>query len=153
MYGGLVAGEGSFYVQERGRGFFADGSPRLRFAFKVTMAERDRALLQGLRDFLGAGALRDDTPPRLPHWLPTVTFAITAERTHLAVTIPFGERYLLPCAKLDQFDAWKHRLLDYRAARPTQYGRGPSPCSVEGCEKPVRGQRLCRSHYYRATGY
>ncbi len=32
-------------------------------------------------------------------------------------------------------------------------GKGPSGCSEFGCDRPVRGRRLCRSHYYRATGY
>jgi len=37
----LVAGEGSFYITRRNQNFIQDGSPRLRFGFCFTMAERD----------------------------------------------------------------------------------------------------------------
>jgi hypothetical protein len=67
--------------------------------------------------------------------------------------IPFSERYLLPCAKRTQFERWRDELLAYRRDRPSRYGRGPSTCSVPGCGRPVRGQGVCRIHYYRLTGY
>jgi hypothetical protein len=44
-------------------------------------------------------------------------------------------------------------LYSYDALRPSRHGKAPSSCSVDGCGRPVRGRGLCRSHYYRATGY
>jgi hypothetical protein len=154
MLAGLVAGEGCFYVSRSGQRFVADGSERLRFGFAVTMAQRDRALLELLRSFLAVGSLRNSAPPR-PHWQPTRTFSITSCADHRSATIPFAECYLLPSAKREQFEAWKAAMTDYEVARrtKTRWGQGPSPCAVDGCDRPVRGRGLCRSHYYRATGW
>jgi len=87
------------------------------------------------------------------HWQPTSVLRIHSIWAHRSATIPFAEAYLLPCAKRRQFQEWRDRLFAYDLAHPNRYGKGPSPCSVPGCEKPVRGRMLCRSHYYRATGY
>lgn len=154
MLAGLVAGEGCFYISHRGRRFVADGTERLRFGFAVRMAQRDRRLLELLQSFLGVGSLRDSAASR-PHWQPTSTFSITSSASHRSATIPFGQRYLLPSAKREQFEAWTTAMNDYEAARrmKTRWGQGPSPCAVEGCDRPVRGRGLCRSHYYRATGW
>jgi hypothetical protein len=148
--GGLVAGEGSFYVAAL-RARFADGTPRKRFCFQLSMASRDRGLLVALQRFLGVGSIRDE--PARGRWLPVSRFSIKSHRAHRAVTIPFAERYLVPCAKRRQYEEWRAALDAYETEHPTRYGKGPSPCSVPGCGKPVRGRGLCRSHYYRATGY
>jgi hypothetical protein len=154
MLGGLVAGEGSFYVSRRRGRFVADGSERMRFGFGVTMAQRDRSLLGLLHTYLGVGSLRDSDAPR-PHWQPTSRLEVASCADHRKVTIPFAEKYLLPCAKRDQFEAWRMAMDEYEAARltKTRWGQGPSACSVEGCDRPVRGRGLCRSHYYHATGW
>jgi hypothetical protein len=149
--GGLVAGEGSFVIA-RGRQTFADGSPRRRFRFELTMAERDRPMVEALRSFLGVGSIRD-MPPSREGWLPGVRLTINSHRAHRKVTIPFAEQFLLPCAKRRQFDEWRAELDRYESEHPTRYGQGPSPCSVPECGRPVRGRGLCRRHYYRATGY
>jgi hypothetical protein len=149
--GGLAAGEGSFH-STRQRRPLADGSPRLRFRFQVAMASRDRPLLEALQRFLGAGSITDRGPARA-HWQPISTFSVNSHRAHLACTIPFADAFLLPCAKRAQFERWREQLLEYNAAHPSNWERGRSLCSVQGCSKPVRGRRLCRSHYYRATGY
>src|SRR2546421_6709829 len=47
--GGLVAGEGCFGVT-RSLPPFKDGAARLRFVFSITMASRDRPLLEALRN-------------------------------------------------------------------------------------------------------
>ncbi len=151
VLGGLVSGEGSYYVTRK-QPPFKDGTERKRFVFTLCMAERDRALVEELRSFLGFGSIH--RPPRAkPHWQPVCTLTIASIRAHVAATIPFSEEYLLPCAKRAQFERWRDELLAWERDRPSRYGKGPSPCSVEGCEKPVRGRGLCRSHYYRATGY
>jgi len=131
---------------------FADGLPRPRFVFEMSMATRDRPVLEALRSFLGYGSI-GDRPARRANWQPMSTFSIASLRAHRAATIPFAERFLLPCAKKAQFERWRDALISYEAMRPSRYGMGRSPCSAPGCDKPVRGRRLCRSHYYRATGY
>ena len=149
--GGFVAGEGWFGTIRRPERFAADSSPRLRFVFAVAVAERDRLVLDALRTFLGAGSVTL-TPARLPQHLPGATFAVVSSVQHRRSTIPFAARYLRPSAKRAQFQRWREQLDQYERERPTRYGRGPSPCSVAGCDRPVRGRGLCRVHYYRATG-
>jgi len=117
------------------------------------MAGRDALLLEALRRFLGCGSIYQE-PSRRPHWQPTVILTIASRRAHHAATIPFAERYLMPCHKQRQFEQWRDALRSYevetRAYRPK---RGRSICRMPGCDKPVRGRMLCRSHYYRETGY
>ena len=149
--GGLVAGEGSFFVAQERR-TFADGSPRQRFRFELTMTTRDRPLVLALRTYLGVGSIRH-MPPGRKGWQSGIRLTINSHRAHRRVTIPFAEEYLLPGAKRDQFDAWRVELDRYETEHPNRYGLGPSPCSVRGCGEPVRGRGLCRRHYYRATGY
>ena len=150
--GGLVAGEGSFLVLKRGVTFRGTTVERLKFSFQLSLVTLDRPLLQTLRAFLGAGSIYD-APARNERWQPVSTLNITSERAHLDRTIPFAERYLLASAKRHQFESWRDRLFEYRATRPTQWGRGRSTCSIDACDKPVRGRGLCRSHYYQVTGY
>lgn len=150
--GGFVAGEGWFTEKSRGANFSRNGAPRRRFVFGVRVASRDRGLLEALQQFMGCGVIRD-SPPRRAGWLPQSTFEIVATKEHLAATIPFGEHFLLPCQKRAQFEEWRDKLLAYERDRPQPYPKPRSICSVPGCEKVVRGRMLCRSHYYRATGY
>ncbi len=148
--GGLVAGEGSFIVTTRGT--FVDGTPRLRFVFQVSLAARDRQQLDALRRFLGYGSIYEQ-PPRRDGYQPMSVFTVASRKGHHAATIPFAERFIPTSEKRRQFELWRDALLSWEIERPTRYGRGRSQCSVPGCYKPVRGRMLCRSHYYRATGY
>jgi hypothetical protein len=150
--GGFVAGEGSFASVRRRERFVRDGSVRLRFVFAVSVASRDRHLLEALAAFLGHGSI-NDAPARRAHYQPMSTFTISSMRSHHCATIPFAETFLLRCHKRRQFEVWRDALRGYEAHRPTQYGRGRSECSMPECNGPVRGRSLCRSHYYRATGY
>jgi hypothetical protein len=150
MLGGFVAGEGCFTTGVQGTRF-ADGTPRRKFIFTVEVADRDRPMLDRLHRALGCGSVAGN-PSRNGH-LPSAAFSIRSHKSHRERTIPFMDRYLLPCAKRAQYEAWKRSLADYELAHPTRWGEGPSPCSVEGCANPVRGRGLCRRHYYRATGY
>jgi hypothetical protein len=131
---------------------YADGSQRRRFRFQMSMARRDRNLLEALRMFLGFGSIHE-RPTARGNWQPVSVFTVNSRRAHHAATIPFAEQFLLPCAKRRQFEHWRDELGAYELEYPSRYGKGPSPCSVQGCSQPVRGRMLCRSHYYRATGY
>jgi hypothetical protein len=150
VLGGLVAGEGSFIVTPLHRPF-EDGTPRVRFVFQMSLAARDRALLEALRAFVGVGSVLD-APSRKQHWQPTSTYTVGSLKANSSAIVPFGERYLLPSAKRAQFESWRDQLAAYIAAHP-KVRRVRSICSVQGCDKLVRGQGLCRSHYYRLTGY
>lgn len=150
-FGGLVAAEGTF-TTSRMLPDRIDGTARSRFIFALTMAQRDRPLVVALREFLGAGSLTD-RPRRDERWQPTTTLTISGRRTHHAMTIPFAEAYLLPCAKRTQYERWRDRLAAYESAHPSRIGQGPSTCRAPGCDRPVRGRGLCRAHYYRETGW
>jgi hypothetical protein len=116
------------------------------------MATRDSSLLEALREFLGVGSLNVQ-PARRKNWQPLAAFSVRSHRAHRARTIPFAEHFLLPGAKRRQFETWRDSLYEYEAMHPNRFGLGPSPCRIDGCTKPVRGRGLCRSHYYRETGY
>lgn len=147
---GVVAGEGCFTITVA-KPPRVDGSTRLRFAFLLTMAMRDRRLLESLRYALGYGSI-NDAPPAKPGWQPTSTLTVASRKAHLAATIPFMDAFLLaPTHKRVQYEQWKGALLAYETERPRKTGR--STCSEPGCAGLVRGRGLCRSHYYRATGW
>jgi hypothetical protein len=110
---------------------------------------RDRHLLAALQMVLGAGSIYDRRPQRV-HWQPTSSFVIASRKMHRERVIPFVDRFLLPCAKRRQYELWRDALYHYESVNPP---RARSLCSVDGCERFVRGRGLCRSHYYRATGY
>jgi hypothetical protein len=149
--GGLVAGEGTFCTA-RALPPYADGNERKRFVFEVRMADRDLPILNALREFLGVGSINVQ-PSRRAAWEPVAAFSVRSHRAHHAKTIPFAEQFLLPGAKRRQFEKWRDAMYAYEASHPNRFGRGPSPCRIDGCDKPVRGRGLCRSHYYRETGY
>jgi hypothetical protein len=148
---GFVAGEGTFVITTKQPGF-DDGDPRLRFIFAVSVAQRDRPVLEVLMHRIGCGSIRD-VPARRVHWQPTSTYTVHSIRGHRTGVIPFISRYLVSSAKRRQFDLWVDAMDAYELAHPTRWGRGRSPCSIDGCDKPVRGRGLCRSHYYQATGW
>jgi hypothetical protein len=147
--GGLVAGEGSFVVTRGARR--TDGSRALRFVFQLSMASRDRHLLEDLRALLAFGSITNYAR-RKPNWEPMSTLTVNSRKAHVAATIPFMDAFLLaPTRKRVQYEQWKGALLAYELERPRKTGR--STCSEPGCEGLVRGRGLCRSHYYRATGW
>ncbi len=147
LLGGFVAGEGSFFTSRLPPR--RDGRTRTRFVFQVAVATRDRPVLEALREFLGFGSVTDHRPARA-HWQPMSSFTIASFRGHYAATIPFAERYLLPSANKAQYERWRDAFLAYDETRAR---RTRSVCSEPGCEGCVRGRGLCRSHYYRSTGY
>jgi len=152
FFGGLIAGEGSYIESRCGDAFSSDGSPRKRFGFSITMAEWDAELIVALQRFLDVGRVRRRAPARVG-WQPTVTLRVQSHLANRLVIIPFSERFLPPSHKREQFEMWRAAFFAYESDHPTRWGRGPSTCSAPGCDRPVRGRGLCRSHYYRATGY
>lgn len=130
---GLVAAEGSFWSTADDPPTRVDGSPRRRFAFSITMADRDRPLLAALQELFGVGSLQE-RPSTNPRWLPTTTFSVSSRLAHRTVTIPFFDAHLLPCAKRRQFETWRTEFEDYERRYPTRIGLGPSTCSEPGCE-------------------
>lgn len=149
MLAGFVAGEGSFGITQR-QPPFQDGAARLRFQFDVTVATRDRPMLEQLRTFLGFGSITDRRP-RMPRWQPTSQLRVASIKAHLAATILWANEHLLVSHKREQYERWRHALLRYEIEHPRRMDR--SRCSEPGCDDFVRGRGLCRRHYYRATGY
>jgi hypothetical protein len=94
-----------------------------------------------------------DRPPRAAGWQPVSTCRVSSSRAHRSSVIPFMEQHLLAGQKRHQFDLWVAAMDAYELAHPSRWGKGPSPCRIDGCERPVRGRGLCRSHYYLETGY
>jgi hypothetical protein len=147
---GVIAGEGCFTVSPLPPRI--DGTPRRRFRFVLTMADRDEAILEALRTCIGVGSMSHE-PPRHLNCQPTATFSITGRKSLREALIPFCDRYLLATHKRTQYQRWREQFTAYEQRFPSNWGAGPSPCSVSGCDKPVRGRGLCRVHYYRETGY
>jgi hypothetical protein len=146
----LVAGEGWFRTA-RAAPPYRDGSPRTRFVFGLSMATRDIAMLKALRVFLGVGSLNAQ-PARRENWQPLASFSVRSHRAHARGRSRSASTSCCR-AKRRQFEAWRDALYEYEERHPNRFGKGPSPCGIEGCDRPVRGRGLCRSHYYRATGY
>ena len=118
----------------------------------MTMADRDLAAVTALRDFIAVGSVMH-RPPQRPNWLPTVTLSVTGRRGIRDSLIPFCDAYLIAGHKRAQYLRWREQFHDYETRFPSNWGAGPSPCAVAGCDRPVRGRGLCRAHYYEATGY
>lgn len=148
---GFVAGEGYFSVTRK-KPPHRNGDPRLRFVFGVQVARRDLQLLEQLMDTLGCGSIAHRAPAR-PGRQPTSTLSVSSFLSHRSRVIPFMQRHLPPSHKRHQFELWVQAMDAYELAHPSRWGKGPSTCRVAGCEKPVRGRGLCRSHYHRETGH
>lgn len=151
--GGFVAGEGCFSVRTVRAPSSHGDLPVRRFSFALTVAERDRRVVDALHRHLGgAGGVRR-SPARRSHWQPTVTLQVTSIRDHLTATIPFAERYLLPVGrKHAQYRSWRDELAAYRRARRARQAERPTTCTTAGCGRPIRARDLCRGCYWRATG-
>lgn len=148
---GFVAGEGFFTVTRR-LPAYSDGDPRLRFVFGLQIARRDLSLLEALKLALGCGSIAH-RPPRKTGWQPTSVFTVSGLRSHRERVIPFMDRHLVASRKRRQFELWVAAMDAYEVDHPSRWGKGPTLCRIEGCERPVRGRGLCRSHYYRETGH
>lgn len=148
---GFVAGEGYFSVSTTAR-LHLSGEPIQKFVFGVGVEAADVGMLQALQAFLGVGSIRS-CPAGRPNWKPQVVYSVRSIKAHREATIPFADRYLLPCKKRDQFDSWRNALEVYAERHKVRWGQGRSQCAIEGCDRLVRGRGLCRIHYYRVTGW
>jgi hypothetical protein len=81
------------------------------------------------------------------------TLSIGSMRAHRSYVIPWMRQHLLFGQKRRQFDLWVAAMDSYECYHPTRWGKGPSTCRIAGCDRPVRGRGLCRSHYHQETGY
>lgn len=148
---GFVAGEGCFTVARQARRWPA-GEVRKRFVFVVAVASRDRAILEQLHAVLGVGSIHE-LRRNTPRWEPQSRFFVNSLLAHQQVTIPYFDAFLLGGAKREQFVQWRDQLLAYVDRHQIRWGRGRSTCKIPGCCGLVRGRGLCRSHYYRVTGW
>ena len=133
---GFVAGEGWFIAKRRTERFVRDGSPRLSFVFGVTVAQRDRNLLEALTAFLGVGTIRDK-PARLHHHQPLSEFTIASHASPPHRDHPV--RRALPAA-VPQARPVRARgveaIAEYEKSRTRRStGRGRSTCSIPGCDE------------------
>ena len=119
---------------------YADGDPRLRFVFVVQVARRDRHLLEGLQRTLACGSIHEK-PPARDGWQPTSVFTVSGIRSHRKRVIPFMDRHLLGGHKRHQFELWVQAMDAYELAHPSRWGKGPSTCRIEGCDRPVARPR------------
>ena len=127
--GGFVAAEGSFVRV---------GEPPT-FRFSVGLGAVDTISCHQLHDFLGCGRVHC-SPRRKPHYDDEVIFVISAMGDHLAATIPFMDAHLPSSYKRQQYLRWRDEVLDYWQHR----ARRRHPCTIEGCELPVKADGLCR---------
>src|SRR5688572_17201981 len=118
---GVFAAEGWFTVTQIGR--YRDGSAQLRFRLGLTMAARDRALVEALHSYLGVGSIQEFQ--RNPRWQRAVVFTVSSRRANLARSVPFLDEFLEPCAKRAQYETWRDRLLAHEAAHPSRWRQGP----------------------------
>lgn len=115
------------------------------------MVQHDALVIEACRELLGFGSIRS-VERRKAGWKDTTQLMVHSRRAIELAVIPFFDQFLLSCHKREQFDAWRADFEAYVAAHPSQWGKGPSVCSMPDCERPVRGRGLCRRHYYVATG-
>ena len=92
FFGGLVAGEGSFVVQDLPQRFVQSGDPQRVFIMQISLASRDRPLLVGLQTLIGGGVF--DAPRRKAQWQPMSTLSVRSRDVHRSRTIPFMDRFL-----------------------------------------------------------
>ncbi len=148
--GGLVAAEGCF--SRSVVGLRRDGSERGRYVFVMEMASVDTGLVELLHLALGVGSIHS-VKARNPRWQSSVRFTVSSRRAHRDATVPFMQHFLPEGAKRQAFERWYRTLWDEELEHPSRWGCGPSPCSMDECSDPVRGQGLCRRHYYELTGW
>jgi hypothetical protein len=131
----------------------ASGDPgRKRFTFTVTVADRDATLLDRLHGHLGEAGSIYRYPARVPGWQPTASLQVSSLRDHVAATIPFAERFLLPVGrKAAQFRNWRDELETYRRDRaearlPSRPRRARHRAASGLSGRGAKG--VCRRHYY-----
>jgi hypothetical protein len=141
MLGGLVAAEGCFCITRQTPRFVADGAERKRFVFTVTMARRDRALLEQLHARLGVGSLRD-IAARSEMWLPTTAFTVSFGQSTPRRGHSLRRQVRAAVRERRQFEAWRDEMNAYWESLPPKHrwGDGRSTCSVPGCNQFVRGR-------------
>lgn len=93
---GLTDGEGCFYVNIGKSSRYRAGY-RLQMHFHLKMQERDRALLEKVKNTIGCGAVYFQKEQRANH-CQCYRYTVSAERDIQEIVIPFFKRYPLQSA-------------------------------------------------------
>ena len=116
---------------------FRDGSTRLRFGFSVSVATRDRPMLEALHTFLGVGSIRD-VPPARPGHQPISVFRVGSLRAHHAATIPSPSTSCSPAPNASCSTSGARRCSarngNTRIATPKALLRAPFSAATSQCE-------------------
>ncbi len=133
--GGFIAGEGYLWAGVRD------------FRCAVALGATDAAMCHLLRDFLGVGRIHRYARRR-PHYDDEVVWVVRSLPQLVGVMVPFLDEHLPPSYKREQYLAWRAELMAYWDER----ARRPLACTIDGCNRPMRAEGLCRGHYYAAYG-
>jgi hypothetical protein len=93
---GLTDGEGCFYVNVGKSSRYRAGY-RIQLHFHLKMQERDRALLEKVRNTIGCGGVYFQKEQRANH-CQCYRYTVSAERDIQEIVIPFFKRYSLQSA-------------------------------------------------------
>ncbi|MDO8463713.1 MAG: LAGLIDADG family homing endonuclease [Gallionella sp.] len=93
---GLTDGEGCFYVNVGKSSRYRSGY-RIQLHFHLKMQERDRALLEKVRNTIGCGEVYFQKELRANH-CQCYRYTVSAERDIQEIVIPFFKRYPLQSA-------------------------------------------------------
>jgi len=97
---GLTDGEGCFYVQVRKSSAYRAGHT-VHLHFHIKMQERDKDLLEKIRNTVGCGAVYMQKETR-PNHCQCYRYTVSAQRDILEIVIPFFRKYPLQTASKRQ---------------------------------------------------
>lgn len=122
---GLTDGEGCFYVNTRKSSLYRMGF-NVQLHFHIKMQEKDRSLLEKVKDTLGCGAVYFQKEQRLNH-CQCFRYSVSSHSDILKILIPFFRRY-----PLQSFSKRKNFELFCKVAKLVQL---KSHLTKEGLEK------------------
>lgn len=93
---GITDGEGCFYVQIRKSSAYRAGFT-VHLHFHIKMQERDKELLEKIKNTIGRGAVYLQKETRVNH-CQCYRYTVSAQRDILEVVIPFFQKYPLQTA-------------------------------------------------------
>lgn len=103
---GLTDGEGCFYVNVNNMSTYRSGV-RIQLHFHIKMQEKDRPLLESVRDVLGCGSVYLQKEKRANH-CQCYRYTVSSQKDILDVVIPFFEKHpLQSVSKRHSFEVFK----------------------------------------------